>query len=79
MCVLLKLHDAKFDVPRLFCSKVIKEKSLGGRLDQPPSVQEGLSKNFAISGSFDEKPTNIFKISSLSLTHTDGGYRRSKF
>ena len=23
--------------------------------------------------------TNMFKISSLSLTHTDGGYRRSKF
>ena len=29
MCVSLKLHYAKFDVPRLFCSKVIEEKPLG--------------------------------------------------
>ena len=29
MCMLLKLHYAKFDVSRLFRSKVIKEKPLG--------------------------------------------------
>ena len=41
MCILLQLHYAKFDVSRLFCSKVIEEKYLGwsarapdkGRLD----------------------------------------------
>ena len=33
MCILLKLHCAKLDVSRLFCSKVIEEKPLGGRLD----------------------------------------------
>ena len=41
MCILLKLHYAKFDVSKLFCSKVIEEKPLGGRLD-PPLVKEGL-------------------------------------
>ena len=41
MCMLLKLHNAKFDVSRLFCSKGIEEKPLGGRLD-PPLVKEGL-------------------------------------
>ena len=38
MCILLKLHYAKFDVSSLFCSKVIEEKPLGvggGRLDSP--------------------------------------------
>ena len=47
MCILLKLHYAKFDVSRLFCSKVIEQKPLGGRLDPsppPPLVKEGLSK-----------------------------------
>ena len=33
MCILLKLDYAKFDVSRLFCSKVIEEKPLRGRLD----------------------------------------------
>ena len=33
MCILLKLHYAKFDVSRLFCLKVIEEKPLGGWLD----------------------------------------------
>ena len=33
MCILLKLHYAKFDVSRLFWSKVIEEK---------PLVKEGL-------------------------------------
>ena len=40
MCILLKLHYAKFDVSRLFWSKGIEEKPLGGRLD--PLVKEGL-------------------------------------
>ena len=35
MCIFLKLHYAKFDVSRLFCSKFIEEKPLGGRLDLP--------------------------------------------
>ena len=36
MCILLKLHYAKFDVSRLFCSKVIEEKPWRGRLDPSP-------------------------------------------
>ena len=36
MCILSKLHYAKLDVSGLFCSKVIEEKSLGGRLYFPP-------------------------------------------
>ena len=44
MCILLKLHYAKFDVSRLYCSKVVEEKPLGGRLDPPlPLVKEGLN------------------------------------
>ena len=43
MCILLKLHYAKFDVSRLFCSNVIEGKPLGGRLDPLPLVKEGLS------------------------------------
>ena len=43
MCILLKLYYAKFDVPSWFCSKVIEGKSLGGRLDLPPLVKEGLT------------------------------------
>ena len=35
MCIILKLNYAKFDVSSLFCSKVIKEKPLGGLLDPP--------------------------------------------
>ena len=35
MCILFKLHDAKFGVSHLFFSKVIKEKPLGGRLEAP--------------------------------------------
>ena len=41
--MLLKLHNAKFDVSGLFRSKVIEEKPLGGRLD-PPLVKEGLRR-----------------------------------
>ena len=37
MCTLLKLHYAKFDVSRLFCSKVFEEKPLGGS-SRPPSL-----------------------------------------
>ena len=36
MCILLKLPYAKFDISRLFCSKVMEEKPLGDRLDSPP-------------------------------------------
>ena len=39
MCILLKLHYAKFDVSRLFRSKVSEEKRLGVRFD-PPLVKE---------------------------------------
>ena len=35
MCILLKLHYANFDVSRLFCLKVIKEKPFGSWLDPP--------------------------------------------
>ena len=42
MCILLKLHYARFNVSSVFCSKVIEEKSLGGRLDPPPLLKEGL-------------------------------------
>ena len=40
MYILLKLHYAKFDVSKLFCSKVIKEKPLG--VEPTPLVKEGL-------------------------------------
>ena len=40
MCILLKLHFAKFDVFSLFCSKVIEEKPLG--FGSTPLVKEGL-------------------------------------
>ena len=43
MCILLKLHYVKFDVSRMFCSKVMEEKPLGGQLD--PLVKEGLICN----------------------------------
>ena len=44
MCILLKLHYAKVDVSRFFCSNVIDEKPLGGGSD-PPLVKEGLMSN----------------------------------
>ena len=42
MCILLRLHYATFDVSRLFCSKGIEEKPLGGSA-RPPLVKEGLT------------------------------------
>ena len=39
--MLLKLHYAKFDVCRLFRSKVIEEKPWGSA--RPPLIKEGLS------------------------------------
>ena len=45
MCILLKLHYAKFDVSRLFCSKAIEEKPLGGRLDS--RLGKGRVKDFS--------------------------------
>ena len=53
MCILLKLPYAKFDISRLFCSKVMEEKPLGDRLDSPPPpplVKEGLSLLVAVHG-----------------------------
>ena len=44
MCILLKLHYAKFDVSRLFCSKVMEEKPLGGRLDLPQLYKRRLAR-----------------------------------
>ena len=48
MCMLLKLQYAKLDVSRLFRSKVIEEKPLGGRLDPrsppPPPLGKGRVK-----------------------------------
>ena len=41
MFILFKLQYAKFDVSRLFCSKVIEEKPFGGSA-RPPLVKEGL-------------------------------------
>ena len=41
MCILLKLHYAKFGVSSFFSSKVIEEKPLRGQLD--PWIKEGLS------------------------------------
>ena len=49
MCILLKLHYAKFDVSSLFCSKVIEEKPLGCWLYPPPPPGKGKVKSFAIS------------------------------
>ena len=42
MCIILKLHYEKFDVSSLFCSKLVEEKLLGGRLDFA-LVKEGLT------------------------------------
>ena len=47
MCILLKLQYAKFDVSRLFCSNVIEEKPLGGRL-APPPPGKGMVKLFVL-------------------------------
>ena len=49
MCILLKLDYAKFGVSNLFFSKVIEEKSLGGRLDPP--LGKGRVKNSRVGGS----------------------------
>ena len=46
MCILLKLHYAKFDVSSLFCSKVIKEKPLG--VGSTALVKEGLRLEISI-------------------------------
>ena len=62
MFILLKLHYAKFDLSSLFCSKVIKEKLLGGGVDPPPLIKDGLyfarpkpaEKHFVKSGTADK-------------------------
>ena len=43
MCILLKLHYAKFDVSRLFCSNVIEE-NLWGSARPPPPLGKGRVK-----------------------------------
>ena len=43
MCILLKLHYAKFVVSRLICSKVIEEKPLPTP-PPPPLVKEALKQ-----------------------------------
>ena len=48
MCILLKLHYAKFGVSNLFFSKVIEEKPLGGRLYTPTPYGTGRVKQFEI-------------------------------
>ena len=57
MCILLKLHYAKFNVSRLFCLKLWK-KNLCGVGSTPPLVKEGLSRIefiFALKVSWDNK------------------------
>ena len=46
MCILLKLHYAKFDVSGLLCSKVIEEKLLvlGSTPSPPPPLGKGRVK-----------------------------------
>ena len=52
MCMLLKLHYAKFDVSSLFCSKVIEEKSLGGgSVGPPPPLFKGRVKLYFLLSS----------------------------
>ena len=52
MCILLKLHYVKFDVSRLFCSKVIEQKPLRVWLDPPPSLGKGRVKIIDINMSY---------------------------
>ena len=67
MCILLKLHYAKFDVSRLFCSKVMEEKPLGGRSARPPPpLGKGKAKFLTISS---EWPSHL----STSLIFTFPG------
>ena len=47
MFILLKLHYVKFDVSRLFCSKVIEEKPFWG--SARPSLGKGRVKVFIFS------------------------------
>ena len=44
MCILLKLHYAKFDVSRLFCSNVIEENLWGVGSTPPPPLGKGRVK-----------------------------------
>ena len=54
--MLLKLHYAKFDVSRLFCSKVIEEKPLRGRLDPPFGKGRVKGSNHCYIGDFGTIP-----------------------
>ena len=52
MCILLKLHYAKFGLSNLFFSKVIEEKPLGvDPLSPPPLVKEWLRPCSHLTGS----------------------------
>ena len=62
MCILLKLHYAKFDVSRLFCRKVIEEKPSGeGRL-----LGKGRVKYYVVELSLPaQRNTQILKVGIL--------------
>ena len=62
MCILLKLHCAKFDAYRMFCSKVIEEKPfLGGEggSARPTLVKDELK--FGYSGEISEIKVQYMK------------------
>ena len=61
MCILLKLHYAKFDVSSLFCSKVIQEKSLGVRLPPLPPWLRGV-KQTETAAEGDGQQVNVHSI-----------------
>ena len=49
MCILLKLHYAKFDVSRLFCSKVLEKKPQGVGSIPPPLGTGRVNKSSEIN------------------------------
>ena len=57
MCILFKFDYAKFSVSNFFCSKVIEEKPLGGRLDLLGKGRVKRSVIFTWRG-----PLEIFKV-----------------
>ena len=59
MCILLKLHYAKCDVSSLFCSKVIEEKPLRGRLDPPLPV-------FLPEGIYSPVPAVLYNVNEIN-------------
>ena len=57
MCILLEFDCAKFGVSNLFCSKVIEEKPLGGRLDP---LGKGSVNTWYLLGNYDTGPHVIY-------------------